>query len=149
MGSRILAPEGKIIRTLLGGEVLSPVEIIRLSGVPRATTYSNLKDLLIAGWVVEREGKYIITPSGVKAYLSEVLPDDIDVSRLISVAKSVKASPARLVSLGIRLIMDIVENGELPESLGYMLSRYDPSALDELMSMLERREGKQAAEVVA
>ncbi len=103
MGTRVLTPEGRIVRVLLDGEVLSPVEIIKLSGVPRATTYSNLKDLLIVGWIVEREGRYALTPEGVMAYLSEVLPDDVDVSRLISIARSAGTSPARLVSLGVRI----------------------------------------------
>ncbi len=136
---RILSPEGEIVRVLATGP-LSPTEIVGRVKVSRAAVYNNIKDLLIAGWIIEKEGKYALTPEGVMAYLSEVLPDDVDVDRLAGLARVVGVSPMRLVSLGIRLALDIIENGELPESLGYMLSRYDPSVLDELVSMLERKE---------
>ena len=147
---RILTPEGEIIRALLAG-ASNPVQILKKVKIGKSTVYLNLKDLLLVKWIKQVDDKYAITETGMKVYISEVLPEDVDVSRLVGIAKIVGVSPMRLVSLGIRLIMDIVENGELPESLGYMLARYDPSALDELVSMLERREGKQAqaTEVVA
>ena len=147
---RILSPEGEIIRILMS-KPLQPTEIAERARVSRATIYNNLKDLLLAGWVVREGDSYRVTSAGVRAYLSEVLPG-VDVDALVGLSRVVGVSPLELVGLGVRLVMDVVEAAYVPADLARLLGAYDPSLLERLEDLLGRRDGEgsqaQAAEVV-
>jgi len=141
---RILTPEGEILKALSNGPK-SPINLTECTPVARATVYTNLKDLLLVGWVREENGKYYITVDGVKAFWSRVLPDEVDVDRLLKISKELSIPISKLVILGLRLIVDLLEVGRVPSDLGYLLVSYDPGLLDEIVSIIRRgEEGSQA-----
>ena len=95
--------------------------------------------------VREENGKYYITVDGVKAFWSRVLPDEVDVDRLLKISKELSIPISKLVILGLRLIVDLLEVGRVPSDLGYLLVSYDPGLLDEIVSIIRRgEEGSQA-----
>ncbi len=135
----ILTPAGQIVRYLIIKKRATARDIATGNPIALSTVYSNLKDLLIADLAVIEDGKYAVTKEGIRRYLSEVLPDDVDVPRLIKVSEELGIPAIDVVRLGIRLIVDILEAGKIPGDLGHFLADYDPSALDRLTSMLNKK----------
>ena len=106
---------------------------------------------MLAKYIVRKEASYEVTQEGVKAYLEAVLPSGVDVGRLLRVCGELGVSPSKVVGLGVRLVVDVIEAGRVPSDLGYLLASYDPGLLDDLLSIIRRDEGgtqAQAAEVV-
>ena len=69
---RVLTPEGLILKALIEEGPLTPTQIIEKTGISRSAVYSNIKDMLLAGWVIEREGKIAITDAGREAFWSSI-----------------------------------------------------------------------------
>ena len=149
--ARILTPEGEIIKALMKGPY-NTIQILNKVSLGKSTVYNNLKDLLLAGWVVRDGDSYRVTGAGVRAYVSEVLPG-ADVDALLGYSRLLGVSVLELVELGARVVMAVVEAAYVPADLARLLSTYDPSALERLEGLFGRRddEGRQAqaAEVVA
>ena len=150
--ARILTPEGEILKVLLRGSKTAP-QIVESANIGRTAVYTNLKDLLIAGYVIRNGDTYRVSNAGVKAYLNEVLPG-VDAGSLLGISSIVGTSPLKLVEAGIRILLAVAEAGYVPADLGRLLARYDSSVLEVLEGMFpsSNRPGKaglsQAAEVV-
>lgn len=69
---RVLTPEGLILKALIEEGPLTPTQIIEKTGISRSAVYSNIKDMMLAGWVIEREGKIVVTEAGREAFWSSV-----------------------------------------------------------------------------
>ena len=148
---RILTPEGEIIKYLMELKVATPTQILDKADIAKTTLYITLKDLLLANWINGTNGRYYVTNEGVITYWSSVLPSGVDVGRLLRVCGELGVSPSKVVELGVRLVVDVLEAGRVPSDLGYLLAGYDPGLLDDLLSIIRRDEGgtqAQAAEVV-
>jgi len=148
--TRILTPEGEIIQILMHSPH-TPLEIAEKAKTSRASIYNNLKDLLLAGWVVREDDSYRVTGAGVKAYFSEVLPG-VDAGALLVFSRAVGIDPLRFVGLGVRLLNALVNAAYLPGDLVRLLGHNDPALLEVLTDIFGRRDGgdmAQAAEVVA
>ncbi len=124
---RVLTPEGEILKALIKSRRLPAAKIYELTDLGRTTVYSNLKDLIIAGWIKEKDSNYEATKEGIKAFWYAILDELAE--RLVSVSSSLGINSAKLVRAGIRLILDIVEFG-LPEEVRRFLVKHDPSLLD-------------------
>ena len=148
--TRILTPEGEIIKALMEGPY-NTTQILNKVSLGKSTVYNNLKDLLLAGWVVRDGDSYRVTDAGVKAYFAEVLPG-VDVDALVGYSKLLGVSALELVEVGVRVVMAVVEAAYIPADLARLLGRYDPSVLERLEGLFSRRDDggqARAAEVVA
>ena len=147
---RILTSEGEIIRILMN-KSLSTAEIVSRAKTSRAAVYNNLKDLLIAGFVIRNGDAYRVSGAGLRAYFTEVLPD-VDADFIIGLGSRAGLSPLRVVGLGVRVLQALDGASYLPADLVRLLARYDPSLLEDLQELFGGRPGgaglNQAAEVV-
>ena len=147
--ARILTPEGEIIKALMEGPY-NTTQILNKVSLGKSTVYNNLKDLLLAGWVVRNGDSYRVTDAGVKAYLSEVLPD-VNADFIIELGGRAGFSPLKVIELGVRVLQAIDEASYLPADLVRLLARYDPSLLENLQELFGSRPGgagpNQVAEV--
>ena len=139
---RILSPEGEILKALLK-EPKTPVQLLKEITIGRTTLYENLKDLMLAEYIERftENNIYKVTKAGIRAFWSEVLPDEVDVGRLLRVSEELRVSSSKIIELGVRLIVDIIEHGRVPSDLGYLLAGYDPGLLDDILSIIRRDEG--------
>ena len=138
---RILSPEGEILKALiLGSKTKTIPQIIKRVKVGRTAVYDNLKDLLIAGFVIRNGDVYRVSGAGLRAYFSEVLPD-VDADFVIGLGGKVGWSPLRVVGLGVRVLQALDNAGYLPADLVRLLARYDPSLLEDLQELFGGRPG--------
>ena len=148
--TRVLTPEGEIIKALMDGP-LNPIQIVKKVKIGRSTVYNNLKDLLIAGFIIRNGDAYRVSGAGLRAYFSEVLPD-VDADFIVGFAGRVNASPLEVVEFGVRVLQALDTAGYLPADFVRLLARYDPSLLEDLQELFGGRPGgaglSQAAEVV-
>jgi hypothetical protein len=137
---RVLSPEGEILKVLLGGSKSAP-QIVESVNVGRTAVYTNLKDLLIAGWIKQVDDKYAITNEGVEAFWSAVLPD---AGSVVEVGREFGIPVHDLVSIAIDLLVAILREGYVPRDVARVLGSYSPGSLEQLVGILKAK-----AEVVA
>jgi len=87
---------------------------------------------MLANYIKEVDGSYEITKVGVRAFWSSIFGDEL-AGRLVRVVEDFGVSSYDLVEVGVRLILDIVEYGVLPDEVRRLIGEYDPSLLEVLI----------------
>lgn len=66
-----------------------------------------------------------------KVFVGVYIPRDLD-RRVERVAVELDTSKSRLVELGLRVLLAVLESSGIPDDLGYLLRERDPEALAHL-----------------
>ena len=131
---RILGSEGQILKSLIRKGKSSAPQLSMDTRLGKGTTYYTLKELIVKNYVKEHDGIYEVTREGIEAFWSAILNPDI-AGRLVRVGEEIGVSTYDLVEVGVRLILDIVEYGVIPNEVRKFIEEYDPALARKIVSL--------------